>query len=142
MSTNLQAGADIINKYSLIAGGTGFVPVPLVDVAAVTTTQLLMVKKLAHLYGHTFSENWGKSTIGALVGGLVSTQLAYGTGGALLRSVPVAGWTLGALAMPAFATATTYALGKVFLAHFEAGGTVLNFDVGGASAQMKSGATA
>ena len=35
---------------------------------------------------------------------------------------------LGVLTAPVFTTASTYAVGKVFIQHFEAGGNVLNFD--------------
>ena len=34
----------------------------------------------------------------------------------------------GVIALPGLAFASTYAIGKVFVLHFEAGGTLLDFD--------------
>ncbi len=42
--------------------------------------------------------------------------------------IPFVGSTLGALSMPVMAGASTYAIGKVFIQHFESGGTFLTFD--------------
>jgi hypothetical protein len=36
--------------------------------------------------------------------------------------------SLGAVSVPIFAGAFTHALGRIFLMHFEAGGTILDFD--------------
>jgi uncharacterized protein (DUF697 family) len=46
----------------------------------------------------------------------------------LVKSVPGIGSVLGAVTGPALASAATYAIGKVFTQHFEAGGNILNFD--------------
>ena len=46
----------------------------------------------------------------------------------LMKGVPLIGLTVGALAMPVLAGATTYAVGKVFVQHFASGGTFLNFN--------------
>jgi uncharacterized protein (DUF697 family) len=42
--------------------------------------------------------------------------------------VPVVGTVLGGLSMSLFSGAATYAIGKVFIQHFEAGGTFLDFN--------------
>jgi hypothetical protein len=47
------------------------------------------------------------------------------------------GGLLGILAVPAFAGATTYAIGKVFIRHFESGGTFLDFDPSKAKAYFQ-----
>jgi uncharacterized protein (DUF697 family) len=45
-----------------------------------------------------------------------------------VKFLPVIGTTVGLLTMPGLSVAATYAVGKVFIAHFEAGGTLLDFD--------------
>ena len=55
-------------------------------------------------------------------------SLAGGFVGPLLRSLPLIGGPLAALALPATTNAVTYAIGKVFIQHFESGGTFLDFD--------------
>jgi uncharacterized protein (DUF697 family) len=42
--------------------------------------------------------------------------------------IPVVGQTAGGMTMLATGGACTYALGKVFVQHFESGGTFLDFD--------------
>ena len=68
-----------------------------------------------------------KTIIGGLLGSLVPAGLARGAS-SLIKAIPGVGTVLGVLAAPVFTTASTYAVGKVFIQHFEAGGNVLNFD--------------
>ena len=46
----------------------------------------------------------------------------------VLKFVPVVGSLLAAVSAPAFTGASTYALGRVFVLHFESGGTFLTLD--------------
>lgn len=124
------APADaIIKKYTLWAIGFGIIPIPILDIAAVTGVQLTMLAALADHYHQEFSHSWGKAAMGALVGGIGATGLAYGTFGALVKAIPGVGTLFGMVAMPVMAGATTYAVGKVFEMHFASGGTMLTFDV-------------
>ncbi len=119
---------EIVNKYVPWSMGAGFVPVPLVDVAALTGVQLKMIAEISAAYGIKFSENRGKSILLSLLGGAGSTTLALGTLGSLVKSIPGLGTWLGAGTLPVIGGAATFAVGKVFIQHFESGGTFLNFD--------------
>ena len=46
----------------------------------------------------------------------------------MLKGLPVVGTALGIVAVPAFASGLTWAIGKVFVQHFASGGTFLDFD--------------
>lgn len=118
---------EIVMKHVWWAAGMGLIPVPLVDLAAVTATQLKMLKNLSDHYEVEFSEQRGKSIIGALVGGALP-GLTASTAKSLLKFIPGVGGLIGLAAVPALAGASTYALGKVFILHFESGGTLLDFD--------------
>lgn len=118
----------VINKYVGWSVGAGAIPVPFLDLVTVTGVQLKMLNELAKLYDVAFSENRVKSLVASLVGSIVPTGLAWGVGGSLLKSIPFIGTIAGTIAMPAFAGAATYAVGKVFVQHFESGGTFLDFD--------------
>lgn len=127
--TEKEIGAmHIVNKHSLIAGGAGLVPIPLFDLAAIAGVQLLMLKKLAKHYTIPMSHDRGKAAISALLGSVVPTSLGYGAAGAIMRHIPMIGGVLGMFTTGAFATASTYAVGRVFIQHFESGGTFLDFD--------------
>jgi uncharacterized protein (DUF697 family) len=124
-----ESAHAIIKRYTLWAMGFGIIPVPILDIAAITGVQLKMMAALAEHYHQEFSHSWGKSILGSLVGGIGATGLAYGTFGALVKAIPGIGTLFGMVAVPVMAGATTYAVGKVFQMHFASGGTMLTFDV-------------
>lgn len=119
--------SSIVNTYMGWSAGASFIPFPWVDLAATTLVQIKMVADLSKLYEVPFSRNVVKTIIAGLLGSLVPAGLARGAS-SLLKSVPGVGTILGVMTAPVFTTASTYAIGKVFIQHFEAGGNVLNFD--------------
>ncbi|MCF7986892.1 MAG: DUF697 domain-containing protein [Methylovulum sp.] len=118
---------EIVQTSMYYAMGLGIVPIPVFDFVAVTVVQLDMLRRLCKLYEVKFLESKGKNLIGALVGGGFSSTLSPILA-SLVKLIPVVGSTLGALSMPILAGSSTYAVGKVFIQHFESGGTFLNFD--------------
>lgn len=117
----------LVKYYSAWSFGAGIVPVPMVDMLLVMGVQVQMLRKMSDLYGVPFSEHVARNLVGALVGGAASEVVAGGLIGPLVRLVPGIGPLLGALTMPVVASASTYAVGLVFLQHFESGGTFLTF---------------
>lgn len=117
-----------ISKHHILASmGVGLVPVPVVDVVALMGVQLNMIRKLAAEYDIPFKQDSGKSIVTSLVGGLLSTKLGIVLC-SLIKCIPVIGQTTGAVTMPVIAGAITYAIYKVFVQHFESGGTFLDLD--------------
>jgi uncharacterized protein (DUF697 family) len=125
--TNAKA-LELVKKWSLWAMAPGVLPIPILDLAAVAGIQMKMLSEMAELYGTRFSADKVRHVSAALLGsfgtGFVGRTLAV----SLLKSVPVVGQAAGALALPAIAAASTYALGRVFAVHFASGGTFLSFD--------------
>ena len=119
---------SIITKYSAFAFGGGVIPFPMMDIAAVSGIQIKMLSDISRLYGVEFVDNWGKSALSALLGGTVPHLLAVGTVGSLIKAIPILGSAIGFATMPLLSAAATYAVGKVFVQHFESGGTFLDFD--------------
>jgi len=119
-----NADADRILRNHTIAAGAGIlVPVPLLNIGVLTAIQLRMLKRLAKAYEVEFVEQRAN----ALIGTLASVSLRASAHG-LLSIVPGIGRSLALLGAPLFPAAATYALGRVFIKHFESGGTFLNFD--------------
>jgi uncharacterized protein (DUF697 family) len=108
--------------------GAGLIPVPWVDLAAVVSVQLKMLAEISKVYGVPFQESRGKAIISSLVGFVLPHAMAFGGIGSLLKAIPVVGTLAGAPAMAIFCGAYTWALGNVFIQHFESGGTFLNFN--------------
>lgn len=122
-----EKAEKIVRNHMLVALGTGIVP-PVVDIAALTGVQIRMLYQLAHNYGLKFKDEWGKSVIGSLIGGYGMARLATQAVFSLMKFVPVVGQIAAPVSMSVVASASTYALGMVFIKHFESGGTLLNFD--------------
>jgi uncharacterized protein (DUF697 family) len=118
----------IVHEYMGWSTGAGLIPVPLLDLAGISLVELKMVHSLTNLYGVPFSRSAAKSIIGALIGG-GGTFVVAAPVASLVKFVPVIGQLFGILTEPAVAAAATYALGKVFIRHFESGGTLLDFNI-------------
>jgi uncharacterized protein (DUF697 family) len=128
MNEKQQSATKKIRNYMWWSMGAGLVPVPFLDLAVISGVQLKMVSELAKIYEVPFSESRGKAIIGALVGALAPQSLACSVVGSALKAIPAVGAIAGASALALFAGASAWALGKVFVQHFEAGGTFLDFD--------------
>ncbi|MDC3955512.1 YcjF family protein [Polyangium jinanense] len=118
----------ILRRNVLWALVAGVLPVPAVDLVAIKGIQLKMLKELADLYEVKFTRDVAKALLGSLVSSTWSVGVGATLGYGFAKFVPVVGSALGLLSTPLIAGATTHALGKVFVMHFETGGTFLNFD--------------
>lgn len=117
----------IVNKYAKWSAGLGLIPVPLLDLAAVSGAQYKMIRELADLYGVPASNDRVRSVVTVLLGGGLPA-LAGGSIGSAAKAIPVIGTLVGIAVMPALAGAAALALGRVFTAHFETGGVLLDLD--------------
>ena len=125
--TRDEKAMALVNSYVPWSVGAGMVPMPGVDMLALTALQLRMLAKLSEMYGVTFMENGVKNIVASLLTAVVSTNLGASLG-SLLKLVPLVGPIACIAAMPVLYSAATYAIGRVFVTHFEAGGTFLDFD--------------
>ncbi len=118
----------VIHRNVLWALGSGLVPVPVFDLVAVTGVQLKMLREMSQVYGLKFSEGIVKKAIASLLSGLGGVGIGTLLAPSLIKFIPYIGTTLGVVSVSALSGALTHATGRVFLMHFESGGTVLNFD--------------
>ena len=125
-----------IKNHVIAAMGIGILPVPGLDLIALTGVQLSLLRKVGRLYGHSLTDEAGKKLLGALLGGylplVVTAPLA-----SLLKFIPGVGVAAGVLAQSTLAGATTYAVGKLFAQHFESGGTFLDVKLSDMSSKFK-----
>lgn len=122
-----EQASKIVRNYSLGSIVPSLIPVPMLDLAVVTGVQLKMLHSLAKTYEVPFKEEFGRSAISALLGGTVALSTSRVLSSAV-KAVPGVGSMIGAATMPVVNGGTTYAIGKVFIQHFESGGTFLTFD--------------
>jgi len=126
ISKKTEADA-IVNRHIYWSVGAGLIPFPILDIVAVTSIQLDMLKSLCQLYEVDYSLEKGKSWISALVGSTLSNVLAR-IGASAIKSVPIIGTAIGVTSVAILSGAATYAIGQVFIEHFEKGETLISFN--------------
>ena len=125
--TELAKAQPIIKRHVLFSMGAGFIPIPVVDIAAVTAVQLDMIRQLCKCYDQDYNDSSGKAFVGTLMGNTLS-RIAAHTVGSVFKVVPIIGTALGGATVSAFSGATTYAIGQVVAQHFASGGSINKFD--------------
>src|SRR6185436_2578149 len=87
----IEAAKAIVRPNVMWAMGAGIVPLPIVDVLAISAVQLRMLKQLGDHYGVAFSEHRVKNIVGVLIGGLGSVGLGSLAAMSLMKLIPFAG---------------------------------------------------
>lgn len=129
MSENKQSKSrdhsnTIVKNHVIWSMGAGLIPIMAADVLAITALQLDMIRQISRIYDLDFKETRGK----AIVTSLTTTTISRMGARSLVKMIPGFGSIVGGAALSVFAGASTYALGQVFIQHFESGGTILDFD--------------
>ena len=114
----------VIKEHVLWSLGAGLLPIPVIDIAAVTMVQLDMLKQLCCVYERDYSTSEGKVLLSAITGGTLARL-----GATMLKALPGIGTLLGGVSMSMMAGASTYAVARVAIMHFEGGGDLFNFDL-------------
>ena len=115
---------ESIKRHMLAGGVAGVLPIPWLGFASLAAVQLNMLRHLANIYDVDFSKEIARSAIAALVGSDLSLGVSLG----LAKLVPGPTAVVGAVSGSLLGVASTFALGKVFVQHFESGNTFLTFD--------------
>jgi uncharacterized protein (DUF697 family) len=132
----VQADATI-TKHVALATGTGFIPVPVFDIAATTGVQADLLCQLFKIYGHEVSKEKARSIVTVLLGASLPTLIARSVSSGL-KLIPVVGTSLGFFTSPTLAGVSTYTVGKVVQEHLATGGSPFNLHLAEASAKVKS----
>ena len=111
-------------KWTIAAAAA---PIPLADAVLIGGVQLRMLSELARLYGVPFEKVRVVSLVSALFGGWTPYTISIGVAGAAARLAPGLGTLIGIATSVGTSTLATEAIGKIFIQHFEEGGTFLDF---------------
>ena len=125
--SKLSSANKILKNYTVASMGTGLIPIPFLDQIALMGVQRKMLYELTQLYELPFSKDVGQSILRMLLKTLLSSNLIKGVLGNFIKFIPIIGTTVGGLSVSVFNGASTYAIGQVFIQHFESGGTLLSF---------------
>ncbi len=117
----------ILHHHTLAASGVGLLPIFAADIAGLITIQLRMLKEIAELYEVPYRKEAVKKVLTSLIGSMFLAN-SFPWLASAVKLIPIVGQTLGTVTMPIICSASTYATGKVFIQHFDSGGTLLTFD--------------
>jgi uncharacterized protein (DUF697 family) len=113
----------IVESHANYSAIGGIIPLPIVNVASVTTIIVRMVKMLCRLYGVPYERDRARAIVIGLAGGAMPTGLSAVTASTLFYLVP--GSNLVGLAVSSVAaSACTRHIGRIFIDHFERGATL------------------
>jgi len=123
VTTQVKTGESIVNFYTLVAAGVSFLPGGF-GLAAVFTTQVLMLRSIAQAFGQNMSGTLASTIVSAGIATLFDAGLVGGAKLLAMVALPgTFGGVLSVIASPAAAVAATQALGKVVLQQLETSGT-------------------
>lgn len=107
MSSNKSADRTI-TTHVIWAMGAGLIPLPLVDLAAVTAVQVDMLHQLSRDYGQQVPRDKLRTFVSAVAGSTLARL-----GASLVKTIPGIGSLFGGLSMSVLSGASTYAVGEV-----------------------------
>ena len=122
-----EKAKKIVSNYTKGSAIVGLLPLPLIDGLVISASQLKMVQSLAELYNTAFSEVTAKAILTTVLGTVIPFSLKTSLL-SLCKTHPACTAVVSGLGLSAFSAASTYTIGKMFIMHFESGGTLLNCD--------------
>lgn len=122
----LTEARNIVKNNIITSMVTGLIPIPLLDIVSLSNIQFHMIQSLAEHY-ETPADDIKKSLFTSLISGALPVASLLGLG-SLVKSIPGIGTLAGSGSVSVASGAVTYALGQVFIRHFELGGTLEDFN--------------
>ena len=110
-----------------MAAATALIPVPGLDFASLAAVEATMMSRIAAVYGQSLGTESARAAVALVLGVLLPSVGNTALMGIAAKLVPGAGLLFATTPMAAINAAGTYAIGKVFIAHFEQGGVVADF---------------
>lgn len=133
----LDDASELIASASKWSAAAALVPVPYVDLIALAAVQTKLIIDLSALYGEKTNKQAVNGVVSVLLGTLLPVGASQATVSVLSKFMPGYGSLVGAASMVAFGSTATYAIGRVFVRHFENGGTISTFSVENVKSELK-----
>ncbi len=137
----LSEAQNIVKANVITSIASGLIPVPLFDIISLTNIQFHMIQTLAEHY-EIPADNINKSLVTSLISGSLPAVSILGLG-SFFKSIPGIGTLAGSGSVAVISGAISYAVGQVFIRHFEQNGTLEDFNPASAkeyfSEQLKAG---
>lgn len=131
----LEKADNIIKSNVIQAVALGLIPIPVLDVLALTNIQFKMMDDLIRLYNVHYTK-MGRSVVRAFILGVLPIAAVAGMS-SMLKIIPGIGTLVGSASVSVSSGGLTYAVGMAFVRHFERGGTLDDFNLEEAKRQLR-----
>ncbi|MFK7931869.1 MAG: DUF697 domain-containing protein [Saprospiraceae bacterium] len=121
------AGDAIIRNHALLAAGGGLIPVPGLDVAAVTGIQINMIRRLSELYGLPFEVQDVRTILSCVAATGLGKLVSYAVNSYTTLFEEFGSFSDN-LTNGLVSGAITFGTGEIIQTHFEHGGTMGDLD--------------
>lgn len=121
------AAENIIKNHVITAAGVSLIPIPAFDMAALTATQLNLLRSLSEHFEVPFNDTDVKTIVTPMLSSCLPVLGLMGLS-SFAKLIPGIGTLVGSASLSVTSGAVTYAIGQVFARHFAAGGNLENFD--------------
>jgi len=111
----------IVNYYTLLSSGLGLIPTPLLYQIAVGGLLSKMLYDLSELYGTSLTKQKNKAIIASILGGGHSEWITVYMRDNIQKILPGIVVIGNTIARPVVAAGITYAIGRLFVKHFDTG---------------------
>ena len=111
----------IVNYYTLLSSGLGLIPTPFYYQLAVGGLLSKMLYDLSRLYGTSLTRQKNKAIIASVLGGAHSEWITVYLGQNIEKVLPGMAAIGNTFARPVVAGGITYAIGRLFVKHFDSG---------------------
>ena len=122
------AAQKIVTRWSRWSLLASVVPLPFVDMAAITSVQVKMIYELCKTYEVDFEHKAALAIASGVAGGAAVQTLAGVVAKQMVRFAPGVGQVFMFAVEPAISYVTTQAIGATFISHFETDGRMHDFN--------------
>jgi uncharacterized protein (DUF697 family) len=119
---------QIVYRFMAMSAGAALIPMPGIDTAILAGVHVALIKRLCEHYDVSFEEHAARNVLIAVIAGFVPGTIGSVIGRKILRMLPSSARVFGWALFSASSAALSYGIGRLFIQHFESGGTLLSFD--------------
>lgn len=122
-----EAAHAVVRNHALMAAGAGLIPVPGIDVAAVTGLQINMIRKLSEIYNVPFDPTDVRTILSSVATTGLSKLVGYAVN-SYTSLFSEFGSFSDNITNGLVTGAATFGTGEIIQTHFKNGGNMLNLD--------------
>ncbi len=124
----MRGAKAIIRKHTLGSTAVGFFPFGIGTSVVCGGLQVSMIRQLCRCYNVKFSKNAAVTAVSVALGVFASAEIVHLAGRIAMMFIPAWARVLRLVSSVAASNSTTFLLGRIFVYHFEMGGSLFDLD--------------